>query len=295
MICVQYSLGTDGTEKPACERMRARRRKLAAMREEQENLQQLFKDDAEMLALIEQVDRQSAAHAEKFPRKEQSTNDGPQPRSKAAGRRHAAHGKRREILLNILVYGFCAALIIGAALFALSDNPHKSYFGYRLYSVLTDSMTPQEGGPSGGFYKGDLILVKLVDPTTIQVGDIITYMTGSDQASYLTHRVREIKTELNGKQGLYFITRGDTNNTDDPPVESSMVVGKKMYTIPKIGFAIAELREHLGLVLVVFFLVFGVVLTARFLLHRASPGSGEPAPAQQNPPVRQNRKIKKEV
>lgn len=243
----------------------------------------LFQDDPEMLALFSQG-RHHQAHPSQQP------DAPPAERSKSAGESAlqtllgekgtagpaanpsaAAHtGTKRhkngigQILANVLVYGFCIVLLVSSALFALSNDPSKSYFGYRFYNVLTNSMSPQGDGQPGGFRKGDLILVQLVDPNTIQVGDIVTYMTNKDASSYLTHRVVEVKSELNGEDGLYFVTRGDTNNVDDPPISSAMVVGKKVLTIPKVGYIIAFIREHFVLAIIACVAAFALIVTLRY-------------------------------
>ena len=51
------------------------------------------------------------------------------------------------------------------------DRNDRDLFGYRCYIVVSDSMSKTD------FNAGDLILVKEVDPTTLQVGDIISYQS----------------------------------------------------------------------------------------------------------------------
>jgi signal peptidase I len=145
---------------------------------------------------------------------------------------------------NTIVLTFCLLLVVGSLLFALNQDPKKSLFGYRFYNVLTGSMTPGPDSPPGGFSAGDMIFVKLGDPATIKVGDIVTYATDQSGSASLTHRVVDIKTEMDGQPGLWFITRGDTNNADDPPVSADRIIGTKVFSIPKLGAMLQQVRNN---------------------------------------------------
>jgi signal peptidase I len=173
-----------------------------------------------------------------------------------------------SILGNVLVFTICIALVVTAAIFAFSNNPKKSYFGYRFYNVLTESMTPSAGSPPGGFTAGSMIFVKLIDPEDIQVGDIVTFATDDTGGSYLTHRVREIKTEMDGEDGLWFITRGDANPSDDPPIPANMVIGKKVFSIPKLGAILQVVRDNPIMSLIFFAAAGGFVLVLRYFFSK---------------------------
>jgi signal peptidase I len=165
---------------------------------------------------------------------------------------------------SILVFAFCALLVIGSALFAFSRDPQKSVFGYRFHNVLSGSMTPQPDSPPGGFSAGDLIIVRRCAPESITAGDIVTFAIDADSGTYLTHRVVEVKTRLDGRPGLWFITRGDANNADDPPIPADRAVGKKVLSIPGLGTVLQRTRENL-LPVIVFVLAFFSFIAA---LHR---------------------------
>jgi len=176
--------------------------------------------------------------------------------------------KAFRIVTNILFYALVLAIVGGSALFALSKDPQKSYFGYRLYTVKTPSMTPQAGGgsPPGGFRAGDAIVVKLVSPETIQVGDIVTYIPGKDPNVYLTHRVVKILDHLHEDKGLFFVTRGDANDADDPPIRGNAVVGVKVLNIPGTGAVLQFIRDNFILSLVVIISSIGFVILLRMYL-----------------------------
>ena len=165
-----------------------------------------------------------------------------------------------RIFSNAVYWLVVISLVGGSILFAVSNDPKKAYFGYRFYSVLTESMTPKADGtsPPGGFNKGDIIIVKLCEAETIQEGDIITFnpnVNKPDAKAYLTHRVVEVLDGLEGYEGIFFRTRGDHNNADDPPINGGQLIGKKVLVIPKMGGILQSLRNNfiLAIALVVCF------------------------------------------
>jgi signal peptidase I len=185
----------------------------------------------------------------------------------------------------VAVIAFCVLLVTGSALFAFDQDPQKSLFGYRFYNVLTGSMTPGPSSPPGGFSAGDMIFVKLKDPETIGVGDIITYATDSAGSSYLTHRVVDIKTEINGEQGLWFITRGDVNKVDDPPVSATKVIGTKVFSIPMLGAILQQIRNNPIPFIVFATSALGLILVLRACFSKAKAKrkqSRVPAPSNDN-------------
>ncbi|MDR0813718.1 MAG: signal peptidase I [Oscillospiraceae bacterium] len=148
---------------------------------------------------------------------------------------------------DVIFWVVCVTFIVGAVLFATSKDPRKSYFGYRTYNVITGSMTPQADSPPGGFKAGDVIITKMCRPEDIRVGDIITFnpSTRDDgNTSFLTHRVVEIKYELGGKSGIYFVTKGDANPSADPPISGDMLIGKKVFHVPAVGKILQAMRNN---------------------------------------------------
>lgn len=112
----------------------------------------------------------------------------------------------------VILMVLCAVFLLGSRL-----------IGYECYTVISPSMEPE-------YMVGDLIYVKEVDPSTVKVGDVITFVVNEDLVVG-THRVVRIDTEK--KQ---FITKGDTNDTEDPPVHFKNLIGVPKFSIPKLGY-----------------------------------------------------------
>jgi len=117
-----------------------------------------------------------------------------------------------------------------------------SIAGYKAYVVLSGSMSP-------AFNTGSLIFVKPTEPSSIAVGDIITFGSAGDASRLTTHRV----VATNWDNGLSFITRGDANNVNDPnPVPSENVVGRVTGYIPYIGYLLGYAQTRQGLIFLIF-------------------------------------------
>ena len=123
----------------------------------------------------------------------------------------------------------------------------RDLFGYKAYIVNTDSMSATD------FNAGDLIFVKEVDPTTIQVGDIITFISQNDESfgQTVTHKVRKLTRDPNGNPG--FVTYGTTTNTDDATVVTfPYILGKYESHLPYVGTFFQFLKTPQGYIVCIF-------------------------------------------
>ena len=121
------------------------------------------------------------------------------------------------------------------------DRNDRDIFGYRCYIVLSDSMSATD------FDAGDLVLVKEVDPTTLQEGDIIAYQS-QDSENYgatVTHKIRAKTTDANGNPG--FITYGTTTGVNDETVVTyPFILGQYQTALPKVGTFFQFLKTPQG-------------------------------------------------
>ena len=181
--------------------------------------------------------------------------------------------KLLSIVSNLVFWLVVVSLIGGSLLFAFSNDPKKSYFGYRFYSVLTKSMTAKADGssPPGGFNQGDIIIVKLCNPEDIKAGDIITFcpsINKPNSTAYLTHRVVEVLDGLDNHEGIFFRTRGDYNNADDPPINGAQLIGKKVAVIPKMGAILDSLRANFILGIIALLCLFGCIFMFKWYFKK---------------------------
>lgn len=120
----------------------------------------------------------------------------------------------------------------------------RNLFGLRFYVVLSDSMSKTD------FDAGDLVLIKEVDPTTLQEGDIIAYQSQNSEnyGQTVTHKIRAKTTDPNGNPG--FITYGTTTGVDDETVVTyPFILGKYQMALPKVGTFFQFLKTPQGYII----------------------------------------------
>ena len=221
---------------------------------------------------LEETD--AASQADDTPPPKQLTESPEKPRSR---RRRIA-----SILFNIVFGLLCVTLVVGSLIFAFSDDQEKSYFGFRFFNVLSDSMRPEPGDPPGGFSADDIVIVKVVKPENareeIKEGDVITIRTSDERTTadgkrevvYLSHRVVDILEEYEGVEDLFLVARGDRNEADDPPVPVERLVGKVVLVLPSMGPILDYVKNNWVLVI-----VFIVALITFAILLRSLLSSGK--------------------
>ena len=98
-----------------------------------------------------------------------------------------------------------AVAVTALALATLTLGLVGGRFGYRAVFMTTGSMRP-------AIAPGDLVILRPVDPTSIRVGDVITFQAPVGRHELVTHRVVAMTTSA---QGPEFKTRGDANQVAD--------------------------------------------------------------------------------
>lgn len=177
-----------------------------------------------------------------------------------------------KIIRTIFIYLLAVGIIIAALLFASSNTPNKSLFGYRYYTVLTPSMEPT-------YSVGDMVFVKIEKADSINVGDVITFNPSSDSEAYLTHRVTEKLTNYDGTGVTCFRTKGDANDTeDDFLLDEGRVIGRVKFGIPWLGSIVrfVQLRWYLVVPLIILVFVFFKLLSVYFSRDDEEAESEEP-------------------
>lgn len=131
---------------------------------------------------------------------------------------------------NSVIYLFGVVLIVSFGLFV------AGVFKYRPVAILTYSMEPI-------FTRGDAVIVEKLDDeekNKLKKGDIIQYQVDK---TVVVHRIIKVKKEDNKK---VYILKGDNNNAKDPkPVYMEQIMGKVLFSIPKVGYPSVWLSEFL--------------------------------------------------
>lgn len=139
-----------------------------------------------------------------------------------------------NIVRSVITWAFvalaAAMMVFTIVSVSTFDRADRNLFGYRAFIVLSDSMSKTD------FSAGDLVLVKEVDPATLQAGDIIAYTSqnSSNFGEVVTHKIRALTTDADGNAG--FITYGTTTDTDDETVVTyPYVLGKYQTSLAGVG------------------------------------------------------------
>ena len=159
--------------------------------------------------------------------------------------------KALHIVSTVLVWALVAvtAVIVIFTLISVNtfDQAHRSFLGYKFFIVTSDSMSATD------FDAGDIVLVKNVDPATLEAGDIIAYTSQNSHnfGDTVTHKIRKIVTDAYGAPA--FVTYGTTTDTDDEtPVTYPYVLGQYTGRIPNVGAFFMFLKTTPGYILCIF-------------------------------------------
>jgi len=189
------------------------------------------------------------------------------------------------LFYTVIMASIAALLVTGS----LTESA-RSIMGYSIFTVLTRSM-------HSVLPKDSMLLVKQVDPESLDIGDDITYLY-NDKSGTITHRIIAIHEDYEGSGMRAFQTQGvDNPRPDANKVYAVNVVGRVIYSVPYVGLVLRIIHENIYLLLVLCALVIGLVEVLRRLAatrrpRRAAdppppPGCGSAAPAgRRNRPLR---------
>lgn len=160
---------------------------------------------------------------------------------------------------SILMYAFIVIFIlIGLLLVVYFVDSKRSMQKlekplYGAYVIVSGSMEPI-------IKIKDAVLIKRVNPDSIQRGDVVTYLS-NDESYYgimITHRVVNIQEE-NGEKIYY--TKGDHNETvDRSPIKGDQIYGKVVMRIPKIGYIKYFLVSSYGWIIAIVIPSLGIII-----------------------------------
>jgi signal peptidase I len=140
-----------------------------------------------------------------------------------SGRRHAP---RPGLWWARSIGGWLVLLVVAAFVAATVAVPRLT--GGTAYTVTSGSMRPT-------LPLGTLIVTRPTDPSTLGIGDVITYQAVSGQPAVVTHRIIGVGYTAGGE--TTYRTRGDANDTTDVrPVRAVQVRGQLWYAVPWVGY-----------------------------------------------------------
>jgi signal peptidase I len=134
-----------------------------------------------------------------------------------------------RIALTWAALGFAVALLLAAAL--------PAAFGDRSFVMRSGSMSP-------AIATGDVAVIAPISPLDAHAGDVVSFMDPDGSGRLISHRARSIQRV---GDRVDFTTQGDANTAQEHwsvPVDGS--VGRVVYRLPKLGYAIIWIEAPVG-------------------------------------------------
>lgn len=145
---------------------------------------------------------------------------------------------RRIVYIILIPILICNIVLIIQSAIHTEETP--DLVGIKSYVIISGSMQPE-------LNIGDIVIVKKVE--NLQEGDIISFRQGQ---SVITHRINKIMNE-NGE--IVYQTKGDNNNIEDSgTITDSVIEGKVIGKIPKLGNVSLFLQNKIILIIMVLLL-----------------------------------------
>ena len=118
-----------------------------------------------------------------------------------------------RFLITVVILAIIAIIVVQRV-----SNNTKAILGYRIFTVVTESMVPK-------YEVGDVLLVKEKEVEQIQVGEDVAYLgkVGSFAEKIVTHQVIEIENDETGERIFY--TKGIANDQEDPEIKGEQIYG----------------------------------------------------------------------
>lgn len=158
--------------------------------------------------------------------------------------------KKKEVNVTTIIGIVACVLLLPILIFNIillvqsfvNEDEVPSVGGYSPMVVMTDSMSPE-------ILSGDLIIVKVVDPSEINENDIISFFDPASKTgtAVVTHRVISIEY-IDGE--IFFETKGDFNNdADEDLVPADNLVGLYQSRISGLGNVVLFMQTIPGLII----------------------------------------------
>lgn len=135
--------------------------------------------------------------------------------------------------------------IVGIILVQRFSNNNITLAGFRIFTVVTESMVPK-------YNVGDVLLVKETKIANLKVGDDVTYMgkVGSFADKIVTHQIIKIEKGENGKTN--FVTKGIANDKEDPTISEDQIYGTVITKLKLITYLNEIINNKYGMYFFIF-------------------------------------------
>ncbi|MBU0546873.1 signal peptidase I [Patescibacteria group bacterium] len=141
-------------------------------------------------------------------------------------------------IFKIIYSTLIAFIAIIALLLIVSILPITG--NIKFMTVISGSMEP-------AIKIGSVVMVKPANDYNI--GDVITFGQVTKTKAPTSHRIYDIKV-VDGQP--VYITKGDTNNAPDArEVPKKEVLGKVMFSVPYLGYAVNSAKQPLGFAVII--------------------------------------------
>jgi signal peptidase I len=103
--------------------------------------------------------------------------------------------------------------------------------GYEAFVVQSDSMAP-------ALVTGDAIVTESISPSSLEVGDVVTFADATRAGLLVTHRVTDLRRDGTRTS---VVTRGDGNTAVERwAVDDEVDVGRLVARLPKLGVLVTS-------------------------------------------------------
>ena len=182
-----------------------------------------------------------------------------------------------DILGIVLTIVFLPIIVINLTLVIkgmINPDEVPMIFNSAPLIVISDSMTIDKEAGTGAFNKNDLIIIKKVDPSNLEEGDIVTYR-GRD-GDIITHRITDLITDIkDGQEVPAFETKGDYSpGYDFYPVRYEQIIGEYQFRLPKLGGIAMFLQTPAGVIIILLIPVL-IVFAVDFFIKRKQQQSSD--------------------
>jgi len=141
-------------------------------------------------------------------------------------------------IFKVLYYIFITFIVVIIGLLILSVFPITGNIKFMI--VQSGSMAP-------AIKMGSIVMIKPVDE--YKIGDVISFGEVTRTKAPTTHRIYDMKV-IEGR--ISYITKGDANNTpDQKEVSEREIIGKVLFSVPYLGYAVDFAKKPLGFALII--------------------------------------------